>query len=50
MLFLKTLESQLYRVRRSANSVNYLRFSVANSIENIEKALDRIDGWVNKNL
>lgn len=28
----------------------YLRFSVANSIENIEKALDRIDGWVNKNL
>jgi len=28
----------------------YLRFSVANSIENIEKALDRVDGWVNKNL
>jgi aspartate aminotransferase len=28
----------------------YLRFSVANSIENIEKALDRIDSWVNKNL
>jgi aspartate aminotransferase len=28
----------------------YLRFSVANSIENIEKALDRIDDWVNKNL
>jgi aspartate/methionine/tyrosine aminotransferase len=28
----------------------YLRFSVANSIENIRKALDRIDGWVNKNL
>ena len=28
----------------------YLRFSVANSIENIEKALDRIDGWVKKNL
>jgi len=28
----------------------YLRFSVANSIENIKKALDRIDGWVNKNL
>jgi aspartate/methionine/tyrosine aminotransferase len=26
----------------------YLRFSVANSIENIEKALDRIDEWVNK--
>jgi aspartate aminotransferase len=28
----------------------YLRFSVANSIEKIEKALDRIDAWVNKNL
>src|ERR1700719_1971232 len=28
----------------------YLRFSVANSIENIEKALDRIGGWVRKNL
>jgi len=28
----------------------YLRFSVANSIENIEKALDRVDAWVNKNL
>lgn len=28
----------------------YLRFSVANSIENIEKALDRVDGWANKNL
>ena len=28
----------------------YLRFSVANSIENIKKALDRVDGWVNKNL
>jgi len=28
----------------------YLRFSVANSIENIEKALDRIDAWVKKNL
>jgi aspartate/methionine/tyrosine aminotransferase len=28
----------------------YLRFSVANSIENIEKALERIDSWVNKNL
>ena len=28
----------------------YLRFSVANSIENIKKALDRIDSWVNKNL
>jgi aspartate aminotransferase len=28
----------------------YLRFSVANSVQNIEKALDRIDAWVNKNL
>jgi aspartate/methionine/tyrosine aminotransferase len=28
----------------------YLRFSVANSIENIEKALDRVDSWVKKNL
>src|SRR5438094_501622 len=28
----------------------YLRFSVANSIENIEKALDRVDGWADKNL
>ncbi len=28
----------------------YLRFSVANSIENIEKALDRVDGWADENL
>jgi len=28
----------------------YLRFSVANSIENIEKALDRIDAWTKKSL
>ena len=28
----------------------YLRFSVANSIENIENALDRIDAWTKKNL
>jgi len=28
----------------------YLRFSVANSIENIQKALDRVETWVNKNL
>jgi aspartate/methionine/tyrosine aminotransferase len=28
----------------------YLRFSVANSIENIEKALDRVGAWVAKNL
>ena len=28
----------------------YLRFSVANSIENIEKALDRVGAWTTKNL
>jgi aspartate aminotransferase len=28
----------------------YLRFSVANSIENIEKALERVDDWTKKNL
>ena len=28
----------------------YLRFSVANSIENIEKALARVDAWTQKNL
>src|SRR5438094_945134 len=28
----------------------YLRFSVANSVENIEKALDRVSTWVSKNL
>jgi len=28
----------------------YLRFSVANSIENIEKALDRVNDWVAKNF
>ena len=28
----------------------YLRFSVANSIENIEKALERVDNWTKKNL
>ncbi len=28
----------------------YLRFSVANSVENIEKALERIDAWTKKNL
>ena len=28
----------------------YLRFSVANSLENIDKALDRIEKWVGKNL
>jgi aspartate aminotransferase len=28
----------------------YLRFSVANSLENLNKALDRINGWTAKNL
>jgi len=28
----------------------YLRFSVANSIENIEKSLERVSAWANKNL
>ncbi|HYY69442.1 MAG TPA: pyridoxal phosphate-dependent aminotransferase [Terriglobales bacterium] len=28
----------------------YLRFSVANSIENIDKALDRVEQWAQKNL
>ena len=28
----------------------YLRFSIANSIENLEQALDRIDQWTKKNL
>ena len=28
----------------------YLRFSIANSMENIGKALDRVEAWVNKNL
>ena len=28
----------------------YLRFSVANSLENIEKALDRVGAWAKKNL
>ena len=28
----------------------YLRFSVANSIENIEKALDRVGAWAEANL
>jgi aspartate/methionine/tyrosine aminotransferase len=28
----------------------YLRFSIANSIENIEKALERVNDWANKNL
>jgi aspartate aminotransferase len=28
----------------------YLRFSIANSMENLKKALDRVEEWVNKNL
>jgi aspartate/methionine/tyrosine aminotransferase len=28
----------------------YLRFSIANSMENINKALDRLDAWVRKNI
>jgi len=28
----------------------YLRFSTANSIENLESALDRIEQWTKKNL
>jgi aspartate aminotransferase len=28
----------------------YLRFSVANSIENIEKAVERVSDWAAKNL
>jgi aspartate aminotransferase len=33
-----------------AQGEGYLRFSFANSIANIQKALDRIDSWVRKNL
>ena len=28
----------------------YLRFSIANSMENLAKALDRVDEWTKKNL
>jgi aspartate/methionine/tyrosine aminotransferase len=28
----------------------YLRLSIANSMENLEKALDRVESWVKKNL
>jgi len=28
----------------------YLRFSVANSLENLNKALDNIEQWVSQNL
>jgi aspartate aminotransferase len=33
-----------------ASGEGYLRFSFANSVENIQKALDWIGDWVNKNL
>lgn len=33
-----------------AHGEGYLRFSVANSVENIEKALERVNDWVRKNL
>ena len=33
-----------------AHGEGYLRFSVANSMENLEKALTRIDDWTKKNL
>ncbi len=39
------------RERRSARTARgYLRFSIANSIENLQEALDRIDKWTKKNL
>jgi len=28
----------------------YVRFSIANSMENIRKALDRVEEWTHKNL
>ena len=28
----------------------YLRFSIANSMENLKKALDRVEEWVNKRI
>jgi aspartate/methionine/tyrosine aminotransferase len=28
----------------------YLRFSVANSLDNLQQALDRVDQWTKKNL
>jgi aspartate/methionine/tyrosine aminotransferase len=33
-----------------AHGEGYLRFSVANSLENLNKALARIEEWVGKNL
>jgi len=33
-----------------AHGEGYLRFSIANSMENIKKALDRVEEWANKNL
>jgi len=49
----RTVRSTFFRISLTAFGEfgeGYLRFSVANSIENIKKALDRIDGWVNNNL
>ena len=36
------------RLARSAKG--YMRFSIANSIEKLEQALDRIEQWTKKNL
>jgi aspartate aminotransferase len=33
-----------------AHGEGYLRFSIANSLENLEKALDRIESWAKKTL
>jgi len=33
-----------------ANGEGYLRFSIANSLENLNQALERIDQWTKKNL
>ena len=33
-----------------AHGEGYLRFSIANSMENLDKALDRVESWVKKNL
>ncbi len=33
-----------------ANGEGYLRFSIANSMENLNQALDRVDQWTKKNL
>jgi aspartate/methionine/tyrosine aminotransferase len=33
-----------------AHGEGYLRFSVANSLENLNRALERINDWIGKNL